>query len=182
MARGRASTFPLSHVEEKARITPFSICDEDVEHLHSCRAFQAIRGFLRNQESERQVSSVKPLRGRCRLTLPSFCMRHQPTSKEHIEAWLLQRDITYALILPLLEIYGYAAKLAKSMLGDRKIYDLELVFRGEARGAFVWLHAFMADEQEWCMAQGCPGKSVLSTMVSHLLNSYSMCRQLRPPG
>lgn len=84
-------------------------------------------------------------------------MHHQPTTREHAEAWLLQRDIIYALILPLLESYQHAAKLATSILGDRRIYDLELVFRGDARGAFAWLQAFMTEEKDWCEARGCPG-------------------------
>lgn len=86
-------------------------------------------------------------------------MHHQPTSEEH-ETWLLQRDITYALILPLLEIYQRAHGLAVSVLGDRRTHDLELVFRGEARGAFAWLQAFITEEREWCESRGCPGKQV----------------------
>ena len=84
-------------------------------------------------------------------------MHHRPTSEEHIEAWLLQRDITYALIFPLLRIFQHAAKLALSQLDGRNIYDLELVFRAEGRGAFAWLQAFFAEEEEWCKAAGCPG-------------------------
>ncbi|KAL9068955.1 MAG: hypothetical protein Q9161_005812 [Pseudevernia consocians] len=89
----------------------------------------------------------------------------------HEEAWLLQRDITYALILPLLEIHRYATQLAISMLGDRNIFDLELVFRGEARGAFAWLQIFIAEEEEWCSAQGCP-----ACVVSHVLEAEPTIR------
>ena len=92
-----------------------------------------------------------------RLTALSFCQYHQPTSREHEEAWLLQRDITYALILPVLEIFRHASQLAISMLGDRNIFDLELVFRGDARGAFAWLQCFITEEEEWCTTKGCPG-------------------------
>lgn len=93
------------------------------------------------------------------LTRLSFCRDHQPLTAEHEEAWLLQRDIAYALILPLLEIHRYTTQLATSVLGDRHIFDLELVFRGEARGAFAWLQCFIAGEEERCMTHGCPGTS-----------------------
>ena len=43
------------------------------------------------------------------------------------------------------------------MLGDRNIFDLELIFRGEARGAFAWLQCFIAEEEDWCRTRGCPG-------------------------
>ena len=78
-------------------------------------------------------------------------------SNQDKEAWLLQRDITHALILPVLEIFRHATEVAKSMLGERNIFDLELVFRGEARGAFSWLHCFIAEEEDWCLTRGCPG-------------------------
>ena len=42
------------------------------------------------------------------------------------------------------------------MLGNRNIFDLELVFRGEARGAFAWLQCFIAEEEDWCLTRGCP--------------------------
>lgn len=86
-----------------------------------------------------------------------FCSFHRTPSKDDKEVWLLQRDITYALILPVIEIYRYASQLARSMLGNRNIFDLELVFRGEARGAFSWLQCFIVEEKDWCSTRGCPG-------------------------
>ncbi|KAM0797921.1 hypothetical protein BDR22DRAFT_823734 [Usnea florida] len=153
MALIRSFTFPLSHVETTSLTPPFFVKTEDAGRLLSCRAFQAIRGLLTTRHHD------------------SFCVHHQPTSKAHEEAWLLQRDITYALILPLLEIQRYATQLAISMLGDRNIFDLELVFRGEARGAFAWLQCFIAEEQEWCSAQGCP-----ACVVSHVLEAEPTIR------
>lgn len=153
MALTRSFTFPLSHIEESSRIPPFSLHHEDAGRLLSCRAFQAIRGFLTSRQDDR------------------FCSHHQPTSKAHGEAWLLQRDITYALILPLLEIQRYATRLAINMLGDRNIFDLELVFRGEARGAFAWLQCFIAEEEAWCSTQGCP-----ACVVSHVLEAEPTIR------
>lgn len=69
---------------------------------------------------------------------------------------MLQRDITHALIFPILELFRHASNVAKSMLGNRNIFDLELVFRGEARGAFAWLQCFIAEEEDWCLTRGCP--------------------------
>ena len=59
------------------------------------------------------------------------------------------------------------------MLGDRNIFDLELVFRGEARGAFAWLQCFIAEEKDWCSTRGCPGTSLLHllTVTTHVLRS-----------
>ena len=73
------------------------------------------------------------------------------------ECWLLQRDITHALIFPILELFRHASNVARNMLGDRNIFDLELIFRGEARGAFAWLQCFIAEEEDWCRTRGCPG-------------------------
>ena len=114
-------------------------------------------------------------KGGCRLTLFSFCHHHQPTTAEHEEAWLLQRDITYALILPVLEIHRYATQLALSMLGNRNIYDLELVFRGEARGAFAWLQCFIAEEKQWCLTHGCPGTWLLQSPTTICVLRSTAC-------
>ena len=57
----------------------------------------------------------------------------------------------------MLELFRHASNVAKAMLGDRKTFDLELIFRGEARGAFAWLQCFIAEEEDWCRTRGCPG-------------------------
>ncbi|KAL8995221.1 MAG: hypothetical protein Q9169_004985 [Polycauliona sp. 2 TL-2023] len=139
MAPHRAFSFPLSHIEEESRIPPFELNKKDVSNLRSCEAFQIIRDLLvERKESE-------------------FCDHHSLDSQEDKEAWLLQRDITYALIVPVLEIYRHATQIAKALLGNRHIFDLELVFRGEARGAFSWLQCFVMEEEDWCLTRGCPG-------------------------
>ena len=83
-------------------------------------------------------------------------MHPRPITEEHAEAGLLQRDIAYALILPFLQGSQHAVRLAMSMLGDRRLFDLELAFRGEARGAFAWLQALMTAAKDWCKSRGCP--------------------------
>lgn len=109
-----------------------------------------------------------------------FCSFHRTPSKDEKEVWLLQRDITYALILPVIEIYRYASQLARSMLGNRNIFDLELVFRGDARGAFSWLQCFIVEEKDWCSTRGCPGEPHIAVVLIRLLTEYSVCCQLRP--
>ncbi|KAL8828017.1 MAG: hypothetical protein Q9191_002834 [Dirinaria sp. TL-2023a] len=138
MAIHRALSFPLSRVEEVARESPFKVQEADAARLSSCDAFHIIRKLLAKQQDS------------------DFCQYHLPMSREDKEAWLLQRDITHALVLPILEIFRHASDVAKSMLGNRNIYDLELVFRGEARGAFSWLQCFIAEEEDWCRTKGCP--------------------------
>lgn len=125
-------------------------------------------------------STTTPLPLDLRLTLPRFCSVHRTHSKEDEDAWLLQRDITYALILPVIEIYRYASQLARSVLGNRNIFDLELVFRGEARGAFSWLQCFIVEENSWCSTRGCPGPPMTEAASTGLLTASSMCGQLRP--
>ena len=61
------------------------------------------------------------------------------------------------------------------MLGDRNIFDLELVFRGEARGAFAWLQCFIAEEEQWCSTQGCPGIFQYAVLGLDLLTSLTAC-------
>ena len=92
------------------------------------------------------------------LNVSRFCNEHRPCNHDDEEAWKLHRDITHALILPVIGLYQHASQLASSLLGNDNIFDLELLFHGEARGAFAWLQCFIVDEEEWCNAQGCPGE------------------------
>ncbi|MCJ1261203.1 hypothetical protein MMC22_001067 [Lobaria immixta] len=151
----RSITFPLSHVEETSRKSPFSVHEDDVGRLGSCEAFQIIRSLLIRQKDS------------------TFCSFHRTASKEDEEAWLLQRDITHALVLPVIEIYRYASQLARSVLGNRNIFDLELVFRGEARGAFSWLQCFIVEEENWCSTRGCP-----ACVVNYVLQAEPTIRMV----
>lgn len=97
------------------------------------------------------------------------------------EAWLLQRDVTHALVLPVLEIFRQASVVAKSMLGNRNIFDLELAFRGEARGAFSWLQCFIMEEEDWCLTRGCPGRRTIRLETKSMsLTSHSLHREQSP--
>jgi hypothetical protein len=46
------------------------------------------------------------------------------------------------------------------------VVDLELAFRGAARGAFSWLQCFVAEEPDWCSTKGCPACVVLKVLHS----------------
>ncbi|KAL8721620.1 MAG: hypothetical protein Q9225_001744 [Loekoesia sp. 1 TL-2023] len=155
MAPHRAFSFPLSLAEESSRVSPFAVSAKEISKLRSCEAFQIIRGLLVDQDNQ------------------EFCDQHCTDCREDKEAWLLQRDITYALIVPVLEIYRHAAQLARALLGNRHIFDLELVFRGEARGTFSWLQCFVMDEEDWCLAKGCPG-----CIVSYALQAEPTIRMI----
>ncbi|KAL8678337.1 MAG: hypothetical protein Q9186_005294 [Xanthomendoza sp. 1 TL-2023] len=144
----RAFSFPLSRIEEDERIAPFEVSRKDVLKLRSCEAFGIIRELLVEREDV------------------EFCDQHDLDSHEDKEAWRLQRDITHALIVPVLEIYRHATQVAKALLGNRHIFDLELVFRGEARGAFSWLQCFVTEEEDWCLTRGCPGCVVTHALVA----------------
>ncbi|KAL8973056.1 MAG: hypothetical protein Q9197_002517 [Variospora fuerteventurae] len=171
MAPNRAFSFPLSHTEETSRLPPFAVSKKDISQLRSCQAFQIVRGLLVDQDDQ------------------AFCDQHCHDCRDDKDAWLLQRDITYALILPVLEIYRHAVQVAKALLGNRHLFDLELVFRGEARGAFSWLQCFVMEEEDWCRTKGCPGKKANQPNqptyladLSHIYyySYYSLCAQ-RPP-
>ncbi|KAL8795651.1 MAG: hypothetical protein Q9195_001889 [Heterodermia aff. obscurata] len=138
MAPHRALSFPLSCTEELARQSPFTVPNADAAQLGSCDAFRIIRKLLANQQGD------------------GFCNNHALIDGPDRECWLLQRDITHALIFPVLELFRHASNVAQTMLGDRNIFDLELIFRGEARGAFAWLQCFIAEEEDWCRTRGCP--------------------------
>lgn len=168
MAIHRALSFPLSRVEEVARKSPFKVHEADAARLGSCDAFHIIRELLAKQQDS------------------DFCEHHLPMGREDKEAWLLQRDITHALVLPILEIFRHASDVAKSMLGTHNIFDLELVFRGEARGAFSWLQCFIAEEEDWCRTMGCPACVVSKVLEAEptiriILVACKLSESLRQP-
>ncbi|KAI4092068.1 MAG: hypothetical protein LQ348_002712 [Seirophora lacunosa] len=155
MAPHRAFSFPLSYIEETSRLPPFVVSKKDLSKLRSCEAFRIIRELLVDQDDQ------------------AFCDLHCNDCREDKDAWLLQRDITYALILPVLEIHRHALQIAKALLGNRHVFDLELVFRGEARGAFSWLQCFVMEEEDWCLTKGCPG-----CVVSYIIQAEPTIRMI----
>ncbi|MCJ1359292.1 MAG: hypothetical protein MMC33_009293 [Icmadophila ericetorum] len=167
---GRSFTYPMCYAAEQAiRKSPFSLRKEDGVKLASSDGFQIIRKLLAHQQGS------------------TFCGHHQPSSKADEEAWLLHRDITHALILPVLQIYRQASQIAASFLCSRgDVFDLELAFRGEARGAFSWLQCLIVEEEQWCQTRGCPACIVTHTLqceptIRLILTACRLSRSLRKP-
>lgn len=86
-----------------------------------------------------------------------FCNLHNNQNAELQDEWLLHRDIIHGLIVPVVELINRASTLAGAALCSDKPEDMELVFRGDARGAFVTLQCFQSEEEDWCYSRGCPG-------------------------
>ncbi|MCJ1335153.1 hypothetical protein MMC09_000419 [Bachmanniomyces sp. S44760] len=103
--------------------------------------------------------------------MSSFCGNHSILEVKEQENWLLHRDIMHALLAPVLQLYREASRVAESFLGTYLEYDLELAFRGEARGAFTWLQCLIMEEGDWCSTRGCP-----ACVVSHTLQSEPTIR------
>ncbi len=106
--------------------------------------------------------------------LRRFCELHQSDNSDDEEAWLLHRDITHALIIPILQIFRRASVLAAALLGTERNADFEIAFRGDARGAFSWLQCFVAEEEDWCVTKGCPGNS---SLLSTTARPSSFCEK-----
>ena len=109
-----------------------------------------------------------------------FCKSHLPLTKADEETWLLHRDITHAIVLPVLHIHRQASKIAQSFLCSKSISDLELAFTGEARGAFSWLQCLVGEEEDVCLTRGCPGNPPACCAVPSKLTTTSLRGHLCP--
>ena len=154
-----------------------------LQHDSQCRLVQ-IRQPVSESLTYQQRSGLTKVHHR-------FCDEHRQITHEDEEAWKLHRDITHALILPVIGLYQHASRLAMSLLGTDDNVDLELLFRGEARGAFAWLQCFIMDEEEWCSARDCPGDSrvrldmsdrQVNWKISMQCQCHSGCRAYHPYG
>jgi hypothetical protein len=97
--------------------------------------------------------------------------------------WLLHRAILHALVAPLVALYRRAAFLASQVPSHPT--ELELVFNGAARDAFVWMQAFVESETDWCTGAGCPACLTQAAiqdegMVRLLLAGLEMAEQEDP--
>lgn len=102
--------------------------------------------------------------------LCSFCAFHMDEcSEQALATFSFHRDIIHALLLPLFEVHDRATQAATRALGRRK--EPERAFRGDARDAFTWLHCVLTEEQDFCLAEGCP-----ACIVSHVLSSEPTIR------
>jgi hypothetical protein len=89
----------------------------------------------------------------------SFCEEHAFVDPTIPSTWVLHRDILHGMIMPVVQLYHQACSLASAALNAKKLEDLELAFRGEARTSFIWLQCFIHEEEDWCLTRGCPGMS-----------------------
>lgn len=102
-----------------------------------------------------------------RCLLSSFCSFHREECSEQQRAvFKLHRDVICALLLPLFEIHDQATQIATRVLGRGRGAEPERAFRGDARGAFTWLHCILTEERDFCLAEGCPACVVLNVLSS----------------
>lgn len=137
-------------MDSSARTTksPFVILPEDLAAVCASPGFDILRNYLAANAAN------------------AFCDEHQQCDDEDRATWLLHRDLLHALVMPIVKLYNRASVLAKAALCTQKPEDLEIAFRGDARGAFLWLQCFLGDEEDWCCTRGCPAcitSLVLST-------------------
>lgn len=136
---------------------PFSIPAEDFARLNASKSFQSIRRNVASQQGCSYGVRSSLGHGTHLTAFYRFCQDHKPVNSEDGDAWVLHRDIIHALILPVLQIHGQASRLADLLLRPNIAVDLELAFRGEARGAFTWLQCLLSDEVDLCCPKSCPG-------------------------
>lgn len=133
--------------------SPFQIPRRVEGELDHNDSFQALRQQLERRERESDMLS--------------FCRFHQQAcSPGEQSTFCLHRDITHAMLLPLLEIHAEASQIATSVLSSRNRAEPERAFTGEARGAYSWLDCILTEERDWCMAEGCPACVVLHVLYS----------------
>ncbi|KAF2475534.1 uncharacterized protein BDR25DRAFT_340254 [Lindgomyces ingoldianus] len=132
------------NASESLTLSPFEIPHEDVEALCTSEGFQVLR--------------------RCLAKDLDFCTEHQTCDKQAQDKWLLHRDLLHALVMPVVELFHHAEALAEVALCIPRPEDLELAFRGEARGAFLWMQCFISEEEDWCRTRGCPACVTMATM------------------
>lgn len=145
------------------QVSPFDIPREDVEALCANPGFQVLRRYLATQAEYVHTVHTFLYIFAYKLTNISFCSTHShsaSSSPSIRETWLLHRDILHALTMPVVAMFKRASALAGAALCIRtdttEPSDLELAFTGDARGAYVWLHCFMGEEEHWARTSGCP--------------------------
>ncbi|CRG92547.1 hypothetical protein PISL3812_09608 [Talaromyces islandicus] len=138
--------------------SPFDVSAEAAAQLKHNEPFQNVRKRMTRKDHA--------------TDLCSFCPYHTDECSEHdLATFRFHRDIIYALLLPLFEVHDRATQTATRVLGRCKGVEPERAFRGEARDAFTWLHCILTEEQDFCLAEGCP-----ACVVSHVLSSEPTIR------
>lgn len=140
-------------MSNSASESPFEIPKEVEVRLNCNEPFRTLRHHLEKKENDRNILS--------------YCQFHQQAcSQEEQSIFRLHRDITHAVLLPLFEIHAEASAVASYVLPSKNWAEPERAFRGEARGAYSWLHCILTEERDWCMAEGCPACVVLHVLYS----------------
>ena len=101
---------------------------------------------------------------RCR-----FCTTHASLDPSSQSDFQTQRSILHSILLPLLQLRDQASHHAREILSEHgrnpnSSADLELAFKGPARGAFSWLQCFILEEWDWCVTSGCPACIVFKVL------------------
>jgi len=164
---------PGAHAESLAQ-SPFAIPLEDVQQLLASDGFQLLRTYLANhaEYAHLPVTACCLLSSNADRHVNSFCTYHSSCDADTRDTWLLHRDLLHAVVMPVVELYRRAEVLASAALCTAKSEDLELAFAGEARGAFLWLQCFVAEDEQWCRTKGCPGMYLPYMHIAmHVLSS-----------
>ncbi|PYI02255.1 hypothetical protein BO78DRAFT_225353 [Aspergillus sclerotiicarbonarius CBS 121057] len=138
--------------------SPFRISPRDRDNLDRNEAFRLVREHLRRQELG--------------MKAPSFCSSHRhDCSNQEQETFRLHRDIIHTILLPLFLLHHQASRIAANVLPSHKGAESERAFRGEARGAYAWLHSILSEEHDWYLTERCP-----ACIVLHVMNSEPTIR------
>ncbi|KAK5009844.1 hypothetical protein LTR28_013119, partial [Elasticomyces elasticus] len=125
---------PRSHHDD----VPLAVNEQDRAMLEESTAFQILRHHLAQH------------------CVYEYCDAHRASGITHGETWTLNRDVLHALLVPIVELFNKANSLAECGTCSYRPEDREFAYTGEARGAFLWLQCFLADEADWCVTKGCP--------------------------
>ena len=79
----------------------------------------------------------------------------------------------HALLAPIVALTNHATGIAKRYTKLERPSDVEFAFRGRGRNAFVWLQSFLAEDEDWCLSEACPG-----CVVQHALDAEFQLRLL----
>lgn len=142
--------------------SPFVLTPESESAFRACPTLRAVREYLSSAENR----CVRPCDSRFVLSITSFCEEHAKLPATTQEAYLLNRDVIHALIIPVAALYTRSATLASAALCSSRAEDLEIAYKEDARTAFVLLQCLVQEEAAWCFGRGCSACLVLHTLES----------------
>jgi hypothetical protein len=163
--------------------SPFAtLTPEDVDQILSSSPSLgiALHNFERDQSIQYAPihSSLSPISPLCSLIGVRFCPKHSVLDAASQSTWRLHAALVSQMLQPLVNAYDRARAVASAALCSSAADELELAYRGDARSAFVWLHCLLAEEREWCAADGCPS-TPFPPFLLLLLPSFSSYQAAR---